>query len=103
MFLTNFIKITEFILSFIGLFIILLNAIKFFFIYIFYLFGHGDLKNIRLNFGNNMIFGLDFTVGADIASSMIELQYYSIGRLAILVLIRTLLSYFLSKEIESIK
>lgn len=103
MFLTNLINITEFILSCIGLLIILLNAIKFFIIYIIYIFGYGDLKSIRINFGNNIIFGLDFTVAADIASSMVQLQYYSIGRLAILVFIRTLLSYFLAKEIESIK
>lgn len=57
---------------------------------------------VRLQFGNSVILGLEFMVGADIIGSLIEPDYYSIGLLAILVLVRTVLSYFLNIELAAL-
>ena len=57
---------------------------------------------IRLQFGNSVILGLEFMVGADIVGSMVEPDYYNLGLLAILVLIRTILSYFLNLELMAL-
>lgn len=54
---------------------------------------------IRLEFGDSVILGLEFMVGADIVGSMVSPDYYNLGLLAILVLVRTILSYFLNLEL----
>lgn len=61
-----------------------------------------DLNYIRLQFGNSVILGLEFMVGADIVGSLISPDYYNIGLLAIIVLIRTVLSYFLNLELQAL-
>jgi uncharacterized membrane protein len=61
-----------------------------------------NLNYIRLQFGNSVMLGLEFMVGADIVGSLIEPDYYNLGLLAILVLIRTVLSYFLTKELDAL-
>jgi uncharacterized membrane protein len=38
-------------------------------------------------------------VGADIVGSLVQPDYYNLGLLAILVVIRTVLSYFLNLEL----
>ena len=60
------------------------------------------LNTIRLGFGNSVILGLEFMVGADIIGSLIQPDYYSLGLLAILVLVRTILSYFLTSELAAL-
>lgn len=64
--------------------------------------GSSDINHIRFQFGNSVILGLEFMVGADIIGSLIEPDYYSLGLLAILVIIRTILSCFLNLELEAL-
>lgn len=59
-----------------------------------------SLNKIRLQFGNSVLLGLEFMVGADIVGSMVQPNYYNLGLLAILVLIRTILTYFLGRELR---
>jgi uncharacterized membrane protein len=61
-----------------------------------------NINNIRLEFGYGIILGLEFMVGADIVESLAKPTYYDVGLLALLVLVRTFLSYFLNKELESV-
>lgn len=61
-----------------------------------------SLNTIRLQFGNSVILGLEFMVGADIVGSMVQPDYYNLGLLAILVLVRTILSYFLDIELQAL-
>ncbi len=60
------------------------------------------LDNIRVDLGRSIIFGIDFLVIADLLGTIIKQDYWDVGILAILVLIRTTLTYFLSKELEMI-
>jgi uncharacterized membrane protein len=59
-------------------------------------------NEIRVQFGDGVILGLEFMVGADIVGSLVKPDYYNLGLLAILVLIRTVLSYFLNLELQSL-
>jgi uncharacterized membrane protein len=61
-----------------------------------------DPNYIRLLFGNSVILGLEFIMGADILGSLIEPDYYNLGLLAIIVVIRTFLSYFLNLELRAL-
>lgn len=57
---------------------------------------------IRLQFGDSVILGLEFMVGADIIGSLVEPNYYNLGLLAIIVVIRTVLSFFLNHELQGL-
>jgi Predicted membrane protein len=61
-----------------------------------------DINYIRLEFGNSVILGLEFMVGADIIGSLVAPDYYNLGLLAIIVVVRTILSYFLTMELQSL-
>lgn len=61
-----------------------------------------DTNYIRLQFGDCVILGLEFMVGADIIGSLVAPDYYNLGMLAIIVVIRTILSYFLSRELDDL-
>lgn len=59
-------------------------------------------NRIRLEFGKSVILGLEFMVGADIIGSLVNPNYYSLGLLAIIVAIRSFLSYFITQEIDAL-
>lgn len=61
-----------------------------------------DTNYIRLKFGDTVVLGLEFMVGADIVGSLIAPDYYNLGLLGILVIIRTVLSYFLNLELQQL-
>lgn len=60
------------------------------------------INGIRLNLGRRMILGLEFIVAADLIGTTTAPDYYSVGILASIVLIRTLLSFSLNKEISAL-
>lgn len=62
-----------------------------------------NLNVIRGELGRTIVLGLEFIVAADIIETTTTPDYYSLGILAIIVLIRTFLSYALSKEISELK
>ncbi|WP_419419226.1 DUF1622 domain-containing protein [Legionella sp. D16C41] len=61
-----------------------------------------DINHIRLSLGRVLTLGLEFIVAADLISTTTAPDYYTIGIVAIIVLIRTVLSYTLNREINSI-
>lgn len=74
-------------------------------LYQFYLFlnhQHVALYQIRLKFGESLLLGLEFMVGADIIGSLISRNYYTIGLLGLIVLIRSILSFFLNRELQEL-
>lgn len=93
----------KFFLEFIGVAIIVFGAFESIVLLIRYFNKDGfNINAVRFQFGSAVILGLEFMVGADIIGSLIEPDYYSIGLLAILVVIRTILSYFLNQELEAL-
>ena len=58
-------------------------------------------RSYRANLGRGILLGLELLVGADIIATVTApLTYQSVGLLAIVVLIRTFLSFALETEIE---
>lgn len=62
-----------------------------------------SINLIRLNLGRTLILGLEFIVAADLIGTTTTPDYYSVGILASIVLIRTLLSFSLNRELLSLK
>lgn len=59
------------------------------------------LQQIRQQLGGGILLGLEFLIGADIIQTVvIELTFKSVGVLAIVVLIRTFLSFTLELELH---
>lgn len=94
--------IREFI-ALIGIAVITLGAVRSVY-QLFMLIFHKefDTNQIRLQFGDSIILGLEFMVGADILGSLVAPDYYNLGLLAIIVVIRTFLSYFLRLELKGL-
>lgn len=57
------------------------------------------INTIRLNLGRTLILGLEFIVAADLIGTTTTPDYYSVGLLAIIVAIRTLLSFSINREL----
>ncbi len=57
-------------------------------------------KEIWVRFAMWMLLALEFELGADIIRSSITPSWDSVGKLGAIALIRTVLNYFLEKDIE---
>lgn len=57
-------------------------------------------KKIRIDLGRGILLGLEFLVAADIIETVaVDLSFYTVGVLAVVVLIRTFLSFTLEVEL----
>lgn len=95
-------------ISILGVFVILAGVLFAIYQYIYYLFvgplvkKGSSINEIRLKLGRALILGLEFIVAADLIGSTNTPDYYALGILAIIVLIRTLLSYSLNRELQAL-
>lgn len=77
--------------------------------YLYYIFSGrlaasagASINAIRLNLGRVLILGLEFIVAADLIGTTTTPDYYAVGLLAIIVLVRTVLTFSINREIMSI-
>lgn len=61
------------------------------------------IRQIRANFGGYLLLGLELLIGADIIKTIVEPTYQELIILAGIVILRTILSVFLNKEIKDIE
>ena len=57
---------------------------------------------IRLDLSRTLVLGLEFIVAADLIATTTAPDYYSLGIVGIVVVIRTILSFSLNREISSL-
>jgi uncharacterized membrane protein len=94
--------------SLIGILIIVSGVVVAVSQYLVYLFStysakHGDkINEIRLYLGRILILGLEFIVAADLIGTTTTPDYYAVGLAAIIVAIRTLLSFSLNRELMTL-
>jgi uncharacterized membrane protein len=62
----------------------------------------GRRRNVWARFGMWLLLGLEFELAADIVRSSISPSWTAIGQLAAIVVIRTVLNYFLAADIEKL-
>ncbi len=95
-------------ISFIGILIILSGILYSTYQYALYfikgrLAKHDPSINlIRLNLGRVLVLGLEFIVAADLIGTTTTPDYYAVGILAIIVVIRTVLSFTINRELMSL-
>ncbi len=61
--------------------------------------GEREFVRVRLGLGRHLTLGLEFLLASDVLSTAVAPTYSEIGKLAAIVAIRTVLNYFLAKEI----
>jgi uncharacterized membrane protein len=92
-------------ISFCGVLVIFFGVVVALFRYFFspfYSSNKMDINHIRLSLGRVLTLGLEFIVAADLIGTTTAPDYYSVGIVASIVLIRTLLSYTLNREIREL-
>lgn len=98
---TDFLHTIQDGIGLIGVAIICFGSVRAAYQYVMLLINHTyDVNSIRFLFGDTIILGLEFMMGADIIGSLVAPDYYNVGLLAIIVAIRTVLSFFLSRELD---
>jgi uncharacterized membrane protein len=65
-------------------------------------FNLSTLTKIRIDFGNYILLGLEFLIAADIIETILKPTNQELLELAGIVVIRILLSFFLTKEINEL-
>lgn len=94
--------------SIIGVLIIISGVIYSLIQYVYYLFTGqlttqvAAINTIRLSLGRVLILGLEFIVAADLIGTTTTPDYYAVGLLAIIVIIRTVLSFSINRELMSV-
>jgi len=96
------------VISFLGIMIILTGVLYAAYQYIWNVYKSAttnqsaNINFVRLTLGRVLILGLEFIVAADLIGTTTTPDYYAVGILAIIVAIRTLLSFSLSREMLSL-
>lgn len=104
-YIQKIIVIVQHVISFTGIMIILSGVSLAAYQYLYSIFvgkvvsDGAEINAIRLSLGRILILGLEFIVAADLISTTTAPDYYTIGIVAIVVAIRTLLSFSLNREI----
>ena len=58
-------------------------------------------ETIRVDFGSSVAVSLELLLGADVLATAVAPTWNDIGKLAAIAVIRTLLNYFLEKELRN--
>lgn len=61
------------------------------------------IDQMRLGLGRCIVLSVEFLLAADIIKTIITPDYYEIGMLGALVVIRTVLIYFLNQELSQLE
>ena len=61
------------------------------------------ISQLRVSFGSWLVLALEFQLGSDILSTTIAPSFEELGQLAIIAAIRTLLNYFLQKDLDAVR
>lgn len=106
--LHSFIVFVQHIVSTIGVFIIISGVALCLCQFVYYLVSgqlidqSAAINKIRMTLARVLILGLEFIVAADLIGTTTTPDYYAVGLLAIIVLIRTVLTFSINREIISI-
>ena len=102
----HFVSIASIISQFIGIFVVMLGMGKAFLIYFRNtIAGKKTVEAItksRLELGHSFSLGLGFLIGASIIKTTVAPTWQDIGQLASIITIRTILNFFMTRDIEKL-
>lgn len=62
-----------------------------------------NIRRLRVNFGTYLLLGLEFLIASDILKTVLEPTLEELGILGGIVVLRTILSIFLNREIRELE
>lgn len=88
----------------IGVTIILVGVIRGF-AYFLLKFSHKEIliADIRIELGHYLALGLEFLVAKDIVESIAKPSWEELGKLAAIIALRTMLTFFLAHEVKEVR
>ena len=103
----DIVNIVSFILNIIGALIILFGVVISLVEFLRKeIFAREDLiklnETIRIRLGSYLVLGLELFIAGDIVKTIITPTWESLGMLGAIVVIRTILSYFLTKDLKGV-
>ena len=94
------------LIDILALIIILAGTIEAFFaglrVMLFSPTGHQQ-RDVWLRYARWLVAGLTFQLAADIIETSITTDWQSVGRIAVIAVIRTFLNYFLDRDVEEVR
>lgn len=92
------------LIGYVGITIIVFGAAKGLYLFVEQFFkGENFLADIRIELGQHLALGLEFLVGKDIIESLVEPTWDDLGKLGVLIVLRTVLTIFLGREIKEVE
>lgn len=102
--LEEFVEVVATIIGYVGIIFIVLGVVL---AIIQYLISQFDNKyttdHVRLTLGTYILIGLEFMVGQDIIETVLHTNMQQLYMLGLIVVIRTILDFFLSREMAHLK
>ncbi|MFN7161221.1 MAG: DUF1622 domain-containing protein [Candidatus Gracilibacteria bacterium] len=90
--------------GFIGILVISMGVIKGIYLFALQFFRKENLlMQIRIELGQHLALGLEFLIGKDIVDTIIDPSWDDLGKLGAIIVIRTILSIFLTRELKDME
>jgi uncharacterized membrane protein len=64
---------------------------------------NNHLSRLRIELGKHLALGLEFLVGKDIIESIVEPTWNDLGKLGAIIILRTVITIFLTKELKEVE
>lgn len=64
--------------------------------------GREEVRRVRLQLGQWLVVSLEFLLAGDIVLTAINPTWDELGKLATIIVLRTILNYFVQRELESV-
>lgn len=91
-------------IGYVGVGVMMLGAVKAVYHYVQHIVrGDAHLAHIRIELGKHLALGLEFFVGKDIIESVVHPSWDDLGKLGVIVALRTILTVFLSRELKEVE
>lgn len=93
------------IIGYVGIVIMLVGLVKSLWLFVSrQLLRQEDiLSAIRIELGQHLALGLEFLVGKDIIESLVNPTWDDLGKLAAIIVLRTILTIFLQRELKEVE
>ncbi|WP_420318978.1 DUF1622 domain-containing protein [Ekhidna sp.] len=102
--LEHFVEIVATVIGYVGISFIVLGVILAIGQYLISRFANKyTIDHVRLTLGTYILIGLEFMVGQDIIETVLHTTLEQLYMLGLIVIIRTLLDFFLSREMTQLK
>lgn len=92
------------LIGYAGVGIIMYGTIRSFFQFLASIIGkQKNLSRIRIDLGKHLALGLEFFVGKDIIESVVHPTWDDLGKLGAIIVLRTVVTIFLSRELKEVE